>query len=788
MSDIKKQDKENFLEKIRLQDYNFHNIKCSNCSDEIEISKYGATYIFGGNGVGKTTISKNIFDSRSDMFHYFTYEENSDLVNGQLIVSKNEKNINDTNKKILEINKKIASSIDELLKKLNLSSGSNLFKNLIKQENKLILKNNWFISKKDSLNIDFLNIKTLNEIKNNLIPASNYNHLLELIKKYNKIEKDDFNNLKKLISMFKEQEKDFLIIVDDLSKFLEENDFFLEKEKIYNIVRNINSLEKCILCNQKVESWEFIKNRLESKINEYRNLILKKFNWEETINIINNFSKEFKKELGFPQDNYDTKLVNLIFDNINYFSELLERVSNELYEIINLLDAEISKIFMNEYEKYSLIDFLIISLNKINEWEKEKIPNAKIINEYNLILSFIEEKIGKGRIYIDKNDKKIIINNSKIEKSDELKNYLSTGERKFITFCFSLIFFIIENENKTIIIDDPFSSYDSENEYNIIYLINYFINYKKIKFLILTHSWQFISSQTMSEMIADKNRKDYFYILEKTFFENDQTFFLKKLCCTSKGDNSELKKYFSNKNFIHWIREENKEFIRKNIDLNSELNEYIIFMFSILPIIRGYLKFTKNNCSKCLNKLMHYCSKKIKINDIDDIDIFISDLFEFFNLNKKEVEKLNNNENKIREMYKKIVECMLKYEVDKNTFKCVLNLSDKEISKQLKKLFNILFLRKYLEKILIKKLLENLNTNNNYCEVDILNNNFNIFNLINECKKNKIINDEIALVLKSKRVFINCFSHLERLNNYIIPLFELDIHFVDKTIKFIEKI
>lgn len=787
MSDIKKQDKENFLEKIRLQDYNFHNIKCSNCSDEIEISKYGATYIFGGNGVGKTTISKNIFDSRSDMFHYFTYEENSDLVNGQLIVSKNEKNINNANEKLLYINALIVQKIDSLLKKINLSLGSNLFKYLIKNKKKLILKDDWIIPKNRNLDINFLNLEILNKIKNNLVKKSDYNYLIDLIKKYENIKKEDLINLEELTSIFCKQKKYFEDNTNKLKEFLDENNFFLKKEEIYKIVKDINYLEKCILCNQKIKSWESIKNEIELKIDQFKKLFLKDNDLEKITNIIKNFSKTFKRQLDFEKKNYDIDLINFMINNINDFDCNSQKLFHELNEIIRLLDAEISEIFMNKFEESNLIEFLIDTLKDIHEWEKEKIINNKIINEYQLVISFIEEKIGKGRISIDENESKIIINNNKVTKSDELKEYLSTGEKKFITFCFSLIFFIIKNERKTIIIDDPFSSYDTENEYNIIYLINHLINSKKISFLILTHSWQFISSQAMTSMIADRERRDYFYVLEKSFFNgNNTTFFLKKLCEMSNKENIEINKYFSNKYFIHWIRKENEIFIKKNINFENQINEYQNFIFSILPIIRSYLSFTRNSIPECLNKLMHYYDENMSINDIDDdIDIFVKKLFEFFNLDKEKIDELKIDENSIMEMYKKIIKNILLFKINEDIFKfdLYLGLSDTMISEQLKKLALILYLRKYLEKVLIEK----INKNNIKYDENISNNNFNIFNLVKKCEIMKIITNEEALLLKSKRIFINCFSHLERLNNYLIPLFELDNNFIENTFKFIEE-
>lgn len=245
---------------------------------------------------------------------------------------------------------------------------------------------------------------------------------------------------------------------------------------------------------------------------------------EELSNVLNN------KLINFNRTYYDCqKEIDKLSNAIKKANDGIKRKENIREALINLNNKlsyedikEVTKniaVKENERQNYNeeiakLKNSNIDKRNKITEYEEkeENIDLAvDLINE-NLRCIFLSEK----RLYIKYDSK--LKNYVIVSKGKEVSpQSISTGEKNIIALAY---FFtdihkkqqLDNNENYFLIIDDPVSSFDSNNKFGIISFLDTklkeYSNNQNNKILVLTHDYQVINNLFKFKGNSNKKNKE----------------------------------------------------------------------------------------------------------------------------------------------------------------------------------------------------------------------------------------------------------------------------------------
>lgn len=435
---------------------NYKNIK----EMDYKIIDKKINFLFGMSGTGKSSIPNAIFDKNlEDNQKFGTTDKPEILIDGKL---PNENEFSVFNEKNVE--NYFKSDIDE---------NETFYSIIIDDENKYINAQKKFNDALSDLDIAMaMNYDKYNEISAFLksIGALNLKNdgtlkaTSQLNKVINTIDKDLNKKIYKEINLMKDGKFEWILAG---TSFIENNE--------------------CPFCSKKINK------RLNNKLIKYKNYDSKSIKViKEGIPSYEKYTKEKIK--------YTSNSLHLMANNAIQMSKACKEY-NEIQSYIeemkkfDIVTGKIKEITINE-EFYDFFPDLknviktinnnIISLNKKYEAAKRKtadILRRKLSNINKIIARFgipykMSVKYNQGKV----NDYKLIHNDDKKNNNSKLK--LSTGEKNII----SLIFFILTAEKsnyKTIIIDDPVSSYDVCRRSIIFKLIMERLKEKTV--LVLSH-------------------------------------------------------------------------------------------------------------------------------------------------------------------------------------------------------------------------------------------------------------------------------------------------------------
>ena len=364
------------------------------------------------------------------------------------------------------------------------------------------------------------------------------------------------------------------------------------------------------------------------------------------------------------KDNHFLEEVGIKTPNYRYSREV-ERAKKEIIDLYSFRDYINSIIELFEDYKTSKLDINKIQQIKISKKFEKIFPNQiEMINEINSCLKQIKIKLGKIKIA---SNKIIKTNKNRInkylslmgipyefcessfdvdkqtasyylflkedeEKTDRRKG-LSYGERNII----SLIFFLLGNKNKTLLIDDPASSYD---EYRRSLMFKMLYEFKNDRTIILfSHDQVFVKFATIYKNSNKKNEsKTNRFIKENTG-------------CILQYSNYQHKSLLKEINFndfnllcnqvVEFIKDKNLSYYRKiiNIRILSEIDKNKSSKFkNIYNYCSAVLhNIKREDIYKELNEL-NICEQDI-INSILDnyhinIETIPNDYFTDFNISE----------------------------------------------------------------------------------------------------------------------------------------------------------
>ncbi|MGL5521888.1 MAG: AAA family ATPase [Metamycoplasmataceae bacterium] len=470
-------------------------------------------YIFGKNGSGKTTISRQILFKLKKRFDLFVF--NKDYIKNNVFI-QDSNNENFDIQKISPNNKKktfeiiLGTSLIEIVNKINDNENNISINKKILEESFYInedLKNNLFflkISKPLYQKNDFQTATIRRNIIKNISSLEEKEKILEELKlKINSIKKfDKREDISKLFNSLLEKINEQNININNFSNYWNK---FAKSQKI------IDLHNKALELSEPEGVIEFIGKEFKKKeIEEY----LSKNSSNK--NII--FGKLKEQQIKI------SKLINIILININNLDK--DNWLNDLYiktkeieEKNNIIFQENKKIDFNfqlydkneldiEKEKQEAKDFLnkhwitliikneeieniIENLNSFETLLQNK--NSLKIEKQNLQEEFKEDfivKINKVIEHISKNEFNINLNDSTrgddhflelVSKNKKIEN-LSEGEKTTLAISYFLVDFWINykkiNKNYIIFIDDPF---DSNDHFKYDNLFNFKFNIEELE-------------------------------------------------------------------------------------------------------------------------------------------------------------------------------------------------------------------------------------------------------------------------------------------------------------------
>ncbi len=453
--------KEGSNRKMEISIKNYKNIK----QTELEIDTKKINFLFGISGSGKSSLANALVKPIEDM-------------------DKKIKEMGDT---VIKVNNKIVNNNEYRLYCEN-------------SVNDLVVSQ---IDEKGIYNVFFDDEKQLEKIR------EDYNMQIAELKELFPII-DDFKlkiaTIEKDISSAITQKDQFkktakvLKVRTDLDKIKREDMKELETLGSDYIDWKLNGLNFepytkgiCPFCGEKIEE------KLKKYIDKLKNITPKNFK-----NLIESPTLMIVEELGIPNpdffnkeeyDNYISKLINL-----SIIKKELTKITDFVYfnNNIDIDPNNIIKLEINDlvYERFpELRDVVGIINNNINEikiilgnlkreFDRNIEKNMKIVNN-NLLRLGIPYEFQRNTInYIEKNATYILkhIDDDKIQNRT---NGLSYGEKNIL----SLLLFMIINDNKVLIIDDPVSSYDEYRRKTIFNLLYQFQKERTI--LVLSHDQVF---------------------------------------------------------------------------------------------------------------------------------------------------------------------------------------------------------------------------------------------------------------------------------------------------------
>lgn len=398
-------------------------------SSDFKILDESAIYL-GPNGIGKTTTYKTIKDNHP-LFGYFSYDDCKERV----LKEKNKLKISVRTTDIDKLKLEKQQLIDTLDLKVNAFKKYDITSVTKASEYSDYCKEVYNQNEIGILGFENHNLGILleyeNEIKKKFI-LQNIKELRDL-----KIQENVLEEIR---------DKYILDAIDSLEKATDSNDVICpvcgydHQKSILEIYR---------------ERKKLFQNTLNKLIDRYRNI---------TNYIKNNIYGDILEMVKFANDNNidETDVTNYIligndYNNINNLLIVKSRIQQ--------INGEIAKL---EIEQETFLN------NLCSNWDKIK-PF--------LIKTFKDDKI---TISINKVEKNIVINLKR-----EARTY-STGELNYIVFLLNILEFEY-SDKKTIIIDDPLSSFDIKRQYEIAFdIISRLINNKKTV-LIFTHNINLIN-------------------------------------------------------------------------------------------------------------------------------------------------------------------------------------------------------------------------------------------------------------------------------------------------------
>lgn len=396
---------------------------------------------------------------------------------------------------------------------------------------------------------------------------------------------------------------------------------------------------------------------------------------------------------------------SILIDEFTPFFDLMEAEINnlciEIFKTVNL---------KNDYEKY---------IQMLNEKLEISVEDERFIQQV-ISNNIYNKKIELKRD--EENNIKIFINNENLIGADRTVLPLSTGEQNFISMAFELLRASKVNE-KTIVIDDPISSYDSIFKNKIIFCILKILEEKNV--IILTHN-------TETVRLLEHQKKNCFDLYLIKNYEDDK--------CFMKINKEE-------QDFLIYMDKIN-EFFRK--DFFKEIGDYKNFLVAIIPFMRGYANFVgESGIYKQLSKVMHGYEKE---------NVCISEIYEKL--------FVKDNSDEVLEQYSS---SSWKYEVNVDEILSI-NIDEIKILKKgtkyvlldstLKSTLIYLYLRLKTEKILVK-------TYNIPIKDNLL-----LSHIINEAFKGEA-NMDAKIFFNCKKTLINEFNHYEGNMNIFQPAIDI---------------
>lgn len=479
-------------------------------------------------------------------------------------------------------------------------------------------------------------LKTINECG---VLLNKFEEFKEFLMKYREKIDNVINHfdvkLKTHNTVFKETSK-FVKLTNELSS-IKSNKFisiinkkgpdfitWIKKGKDYEIEN------KCPYCEKKLS------NKRENFISEIIKLTPKNF---EIITNDNNYLED----VGIKTPNYrhsrevnraKRELIELysMRDYINSIIELFEDYKTSKLDINKVQQIKISIKFKNKFpDKIEIINEINDSIKEIkNMLIKIKRQSNNIIknnkNKVNKYLSLmgipyefnesaydIESKTASYSLFL-KEDK---------EKKDR-KNGLSYGERNII----SLIFFLLGNKNKILLIDDPASSYDECRRGLMFNMLYEFKNERTI--ILFSHDQVFVKIATLYKYkVESRKTKSKKFIKDNTgkiiHFSNYQhNSQIKEITIEDFGSlSSQVKKFIQSKELNYY-----RKII--NIRILSEMDKNKSNKFKKIYLYSSAILHKKNK---------EEIYEQLKQNDLKEDEI-ISSIYKKYDI---ELEKIPEN-------------------------------------------------------------------------------------------------------------------------------------------------
>lgn len=769
------------MEEIKTSTFNINDeIKFDN---DFNIEYKSINFIYANNGVGKTQLAKYLLN-----YEKFIELENNTYINNQnsncqILVSKNINKIKKLQSMNAEIKEKLRSEIFKYFSKEELANGGNIYKYAYKlyfNDNPNFNFIDKFFKPKNKKRYEYINEITDQEI------VDMHKKLMEF--KYEEYEKEvnlsQINNKFNINSTFKNINNICKKIIDKQIKIIseEENIDYNILQNIYESIKNLNQMENCYICGNKILNFAEIKNKINEK--------LKNKQFEECLTLKQEI-KEWDKILNS----------NLLdYFNNDKFCELITKLNKDFENYNNYLSKiifDLKEIFQNQ-----LINQFIDNLEKIANLENEKeIKNKELKKEdiqfcKNLISYIIKEQQIKWDL-----DNNII----SIDMDDENNFKLSSGEVKIICLIINLLFFINEDDykNKFLILDDICDGTDKLNRTNIEHIIKMYFYEYKVKFLIFTHDYKIIR-----EIQNSRFKSINLYLMYKDIYN---------VRCFKKITIGENDTFFTFK--------EGRKIIYQNIKsklLDNESNPWnsdnvLLFLyFCYLLRIKEYI-WCENNVKKYkVDNVYLYLNQMINDNEKSD-DYTENDNQCFFNILKfsflytdKEINKkifkdvinkikkefsiktINNeltNYNNFRkilsEIIKNINNIKLSNSLDISNPKFQIVYSEYSIVfNNINILLKLMFIREKIRFFIVNKLIEL-----EYKNKDVLDDNsIKWWNALNILEKENKINNLQRKTLAYSLNLLNNFFHIEHEPSFIFDGLQFNEEFLTKFINDIEAI
>lgn len=469
-----------------------------------------------------------------------------------------------------------------------------------------------------------------------------------------------------------------------LNKFEEFKEFLMKyREKIDNVINHFDVKLKTHNTVFK-ETSKFVKltNELSSiKSNKFISIINKKgpdfITWIKNGKDyeIENKCPYCEKKLSNKRENFISEIIKLtpknfeiITNDNNYLEDVgiktpnyrhsreVNRAKRELIELYSMRDYINSIIELFEDYKTSKLDINKVQQIKISIKFKNKFPDKiEIINEINDSIKEIKNmliKIKRQSNNIIKNNKNKVnkylslmgipyeFNESAYDiesktasyslflkedkKKKDRKNGLSYGERNII----SLIFFLLGNKNKILLIDDPASSYDECRRGLMFNMLYEFKNERTI--ILFSHDQVFVKIATLYKYKAESRKtKSKKFIKDNTgkiihfsnYHHNSQ---IKEITIEDFGSlSSQVKKFIQSKELNYY-----RKII--NIRILSEMDKNKSNKFKKIYLYSSAILHKKNK---------EEIYEQLKQNDIKEDEI-ISSIYKEYDI---ELEKIPEN-------------------------------------------------------------------------------------------------------------------------------------------------